>query len=149
VSYNIAKREQPDIFKKYEPEIIGVLQSVPRRNWTLDVIEKAVTMVKGSHVDEIASERVRALESTMHSTMRSTGRAGSTADSPLQETVGSMLEKTPQAWRVHAAAVGITENELWEFCRNTDTTPEDFFQQFGKGLVTDAIADVNYVRHSK
>lgn len=146
VSYSIAKREHPDIFRKYEPEVIKVLQSVPRQNWTLDVIEKAVTFVKGSHVDEITAEKVRALESTMNSTMRSTGRAGSTSDSPLTETVASSLDKAPDAWRVHAKAVGITENEVWEFCRNTDTTPEEFFKQFGKGLVTDAIADVNYVR---
>ena len=148
VSYSIAKREHPDIFKKYEPEVIQVLNRVPRENWTLDVIENAVKFVKGSHVDEITAEKVRALESTMNSTMRSTGRAGSGSDSPLTETVASSLDKAPEAWRVHAKAVGITENEVWEFCRNTDTTPEEFFKQFGKGLVTDAIADVNYIRHS-
>lgn len=148
VSYSIAKREHPDIFRKYEPEVIKVLQAVPRQNWTLDVIEKAVTMVKGSHVDEITAEKVRALESTMNSTMRSTGRAGSGSDSPLTETVASSLGKTPPQWLAHAKAVGIDENSVWEFCRATDTTPEDFFKQFSKGIVSDAIADVNYIRHS-
>lgn len=147
VSYSIAKREHPDIFRKYEPEVIKVLQAVPRQNWTLDVIERAVIMVKGSHVDEITAEKVRALESTMNSTMRSTGRAGSGSDSPLTETVASSLGKTPPQWLAHAKAVGIDENSVWEFCKATDSTVEDFFKQFANGIVTDSVADVNW-KHS-
>lgn len=147
MSYNLVKREQPDIFKKYEPEIIQVLQSVPRQNWTLDVVAKAVTMVKGSHVDEIAAEKVRALETTMHSTMRATGRAGLSGDSPgTKETAEATLEKLPEKWREHAKQAGITATELHEFCWANDITPDEFFKQFEKGLVTDAIADVNFVR---
>jgi hypothetical protein len=142
VSYNISKREHPEIFKKYEPEVIKVLQSVPRQNWTLDVIEKAVTFVKGSHVDEITAEKVRALESTMNSTMRSTGRAGMSSDVPLTETVASSLGKTPPQWLARARAAGIDENSVWEFCKATDTTVEEFFQQFSRGMITDAVAEV-------
>lgn len=146
VSYNIAKREHAEVFKRYEPEVIKVLQRVPRENWTLDVIENAVTFVKGSHVDEITADKVRALESTMASTMRSTGRAGLSPDSHTKDTVATMLGKAPEAWRAHAQAVGITEDDLWEFCRNQDTTPDEFFKQFGSGLITDAIADVSFKR---
>lgn len=146
VSYSIAKREHPDIFKKYEPEVISVLQRVPRANWTLDVIEKAVTFVKGSHVDEIAAEKVRALETTMHSTMRSTGRAGLSGESQTQDTVAAMLEKAPAQWLAHARAVGITDEDVHQFCFANDTTPEQFFKQFKDGLVTDAIADVSIKR---
>ncbi len=119
---------------------------MPRENWTLDVIENAVTFVKGKHVDELTADKVRMLEATMTTTMRSTGRAGLPSDSQNTETVASSLGKAPEAWRIHAKAVDIDENAVWEFCRNTDTTPDEFFAQFGKGLVTDAIADVNYVR---
>ena len=146
MSYNLAKRENVDIFKKYEPEIISVLQRIPRQNWTLDAIQNAVTYVKGSHVDEIAAERVRAIESTMAGTMRSTGRAGSQADSQTQDTVGQRLGKTPDSWKAHAQAVGITDQQVYEFCQANDTTPEEFFKQFEKGIVTDAVADVNFVR---
>ncbi len=146
--YNLAKDKHAAVFQKYEPEIIQVLNRVPRAQWTLDVIQNAVTFVKGNHVDELVADKVRGLEATMNSTMRTTGRAGLGSDSPNRETVESSLDKAPEAWKVHAKAVGITENEVWEFCRNTDTTPDEFFKQFGKGLVTDAIADVNYVRSS-
>jgi len=146
--YNLAKDKNQVVFQKYEPEIIQVLNRVPRAQWTLDVIQNAVTFVKGNHVDELVADKVRGLEATMNSTMRSTGRAGLGSDSPTRETVESSLDKAPDAWKIHAKAVGITEQEVWEFCRNTDTTPDEFFKQFGKGLVTDAIADVNYVRSS-
>ncbi len=146
MSYNIVKREQPDIFKKYEPEIIQTLQSVPRANWTLDVISRAINLVKGNHVDEIVAEKARQLETNMFSTMRSTGRAGSGTDFQTTETMAASLDKTPEAWRAHAKAVGITDRELQEFCIVNDTTPEEFFKQFEKGLITDAVADVNLVR---
>ena len=146
VSYNIAKREHTDVFKKYEPEIIGVLQRVPRQNWTLDVIENAVKFVKGNHVDEIVAGKVRDLEVTMASTMRSTGRAGLMSDSQSQKTVEATLGTLPEKWRAHADAVGITPQEVHEFCFANDITPDEFFKQFEKGIVTDAVADVNLGR---
>ena len=146
MSYTMAKQGEVEVFKKYEPEIIQVLQSVPRQNWTLDVIKRAVTLVKGSHVDELAAEKVRALEATMASTMRSTGRAGSGPDSSPRETIEERLEKAPPEWVAHAKAVGITPEQVREFCFANDVTPDEFFKQFGAGLVSDAVADVNFVR---
>src|SRR6185437_13343866 len=123
--YNLAKRDHADIFKKYEPEIVQVLSRVPRAQWTLDVIQNAVTFVKGNHVNELLAEKTRELELTMHSTMRSTGRAGTNAGSESQETVSAMLEKSPEKWRADAKAVGITDKEIYEFCRDNDMSPED------------------------
>ena len=146
MSYNLAKREDAEIFKKYEPEIISVLQRIPRQNWTLDAVKNAVTYVKGNHVEEILAEHTRKIESTMAGTMRSTGRAGSPTDSQTQDTVGQRLGKTPDSWKAHAQAVGITDQQVYEFCQANDTTPEEFFKQFEKGIVTDAVADVNIIR---
>ncbi len=140
--YGLAKREHEDIFKKYEPEIIKVLNRVPRHQWTLDVIQNAVTFVKGNHVAELLAEKTRELEAAMHSTMRSTGRAGSNADSEPQETVAALLAKTPESWRAKAQAEGITPATVYEFCNANDMTPDEFFKQFGPGLVTDAAADI-------
>lgn len=148
VSYNIAKREHSDIFKKWEPEIVATLGKVPRANWTLDVIENAIKFVKGNHVDEIAAEKVRAFESIVESTMRSTGRAGSIPVSPRQDTAETTLEKLPEQWRSHAKAVGIGARELQEFCWANDITMDEFFNQFKDGLVTDAIEDVRIGRSS-
>ena len=144
--YNLVKNESPDIFKKYEPEIVQVLSRVPRHQWTLDVIRNGVTFVKGNHVNELLAEKTRELEATMHSTMRSTGRAGSTADSEPTETVSALLAKTPEKWRAEAQAVGITPAQVYEFCQNNDLTPDEFFKQFGSGIVTDAVQDVSFKR---
>jgi hypothetical protein len=146
--YNLAKRDHADIFKKYEPEIIQVLNRVPRAQWTLDVIQNAVTFVKGNHVNELLAEKTRELEATMHSTMRSTGRAGSTADSEPTETVSALLAKTPERWRARAQAEGITPAQVYEFCQANDLTPDEFFKQFGSGIVTDAVQDVSFRRGS-
>lgn len=146
MSYSLAKSkaENQAVFTKYEPEVIGVLQRVPRANWTLDVIDNAVTFVKGKHADELAADRVRQLESTLDSAMRSTGRAGLNSASPPTETVASGLAKTPDGWRARAKAVGITEDQIREFCWANETTPEEFFKQFGSGLITDAVAELNF-----
>jgi len=141
--YGLAKREHAEIFKKYEPEIISVLNRVPRHQWTLDVIQNAVTFVKGNHVNELLAEKTRELETTMHATMRSTGRAGSLQDSEPQETVAAQLAKTPERWRARAQAEGITPAQVYEFCQANDLTPDDFFKQFGSGIVTDAVQDVS------
>jgi len=140
--YNLAKRDHADIFKKYEPEIVQVLSRVPRAQWTLDVIQNAVTFVKGNHVNELLAEKTRELESTMYATMRSTGRAGSPTGSPLKETVAESLEKTPEPWLKKAKAAGIGPEEIREFCQNNDLTPDEFFKQFGAGVVTDAVTEV-------
>jgi len=146
--YNLVKNESPEIFKKYEPEIVQVLSRVPRHQWTLDVIRNGVTFVKGNHVNELLAEKTRELEATMHSTMRSTGRAGSTADSEPQETVAALLAKTPEAWRARAQAERISPATVYEFCNANDITPDEFFKQFGSGIVTDAVQDVSTKRGS-
>ena len=145
-AYNLAKRDQADTFKKYEPEILTTLQSVPRANWTLDVIGRAVNLVKGNHVDEIVAGKVRDLEQTMASTMRSTGRAGLNPDSPLQETVEATLGKTPPDWLEHAKLVGITPEQVREFCQANEMSPSEFFDQFKGGIVSDAVGEVSFKR---
>lgn len=145
-AYNAIKDKHPDIFRKYEPEVIQVLQSVPRQNWTLDVVQKAVTMVKGSHVEELVTDKVRQLEATMGSAMRATGRAGPTSDFQTKDTIAERLGKAPQDWQARAKAAGITDATVMEMCQANDMTPEEFFRWFGKDLITDAVTEVSRVK---
>lgn len=140
-AYNIVKRDHKDTFSKYEPEIVQVLGRVPRNQWTLDVVENAVKFVRGNHVDEIAEEKARHLAAQMEPTIRSTGSGGS---APVPRSPDHSLEsdKLPDAWKAHAKAAGIGERELQELCWAQGLSPEEFFAQFDKGLVTDAIHDV-------
>lgn len=141
-AYNIAKRDHADIFRRYEPEIVQVLGRVPREQWTLDVIENAVKFVKGNHVDELAEEKARRLAAQMEPTIRSSGSGGSASVSPRTPELSLESEKLPEAWREHAKRAGIGDRELQELCYAHGMTPDEFFAQFGKGLVTDAIHDV-------
>ena len=144
MSYNFAKEQDKQFFQKYEPEIIQVLNQVPRHQWTLDVIKKATTFVKGTHHDELAAEKVRQLEATLDSAMRSTGRAGLNQASSPTESVAAGFAKVPKEWQARAKAVGITEEQVREFCWANETTPEEFFKQFGPGLIGDAVAEMNF-----
>ena len=140
-AYNLAKREHADIFKRYEPEIAQVLGRVPRDQWSLDVVENAVRFVKGNHVDELAEEKARRLVAQMEPTIRSTGSGGATpVTRPPEQSLDS--DKLPAAWRERAKQVGITEREVQELCYQNDMTVDEFFKQFGEGLVTDAVQDV-------
>ena len=78
------------------------------------------------------------------STLRSTGRAGGIQESTRQETTEQSLEKLPKQWRDRAAAAGINADTVREYCQNHDLTIDEFFKQFGSGLVTDAVADVRF-----
>ncbi len=143
MSYNLAKREDAEIFKKYEPEIISVLQRIPRQNWTLDAVKNAVTYVKGNHVNELLAEHTRKIESTMAGTMRSTGRAGSPTDSPNPDTIAARLAKTPASWLARANRMGINETDVLLFCQANDMTADEFFKQFEHGIVSEAVAELN------
>ena len=129
-------------FERYGPEITSLLATIPKPQWTIDNLEKAVKFVLADHVDELARERSVQLASEMVPTMRPSG-AGS-APSPASQEPSLDSDKLPEVWRTQAKQVGIGERELWEFCRANDITPEEFFQQFGTTFVTDAVRDVKF-----
>lgn len=144
-AYGIARREHAEIFKKYEPEVLQILRAVPKANWSLDIIDRAVKMVRGEHVEEIAEEKARRLAATMEPTIRSTGSGGSV---PVSETKNKLDGDTvPARWRERAKAAGIGERELRDFCYEQGITEDEFFAQF-KNYVTDAVTEVS-VRQSE
>lgn len=143
LTYSTVKRDHADIFKKYEPEIAGVLGRIPKTSWTLDTIENAVKFVKGNHVAELVDEQIR-LRAASEPTIRSSGSGGLAPVSRKEQTLES--EAIPDRWKDHAKQVGITEREVQEFCWANDMSPEDFFKQFKTGLVTDAVVETNFKR---
>lgn len=115
-------------FAKYGHEINGMLQNVPKNLWTLDNLERVVKMVRSDHLDEIAQERAVQLAASMPGTIRSTG-AGSDLPAINRET-SLESEKIPAEWKRRAAAAGVTERVVDEFCRANDMQPSDFYKQF-------------------
>lgn len=143
VTFNLARQEHADSFKRWAPEIAEVLQRIPQPQWTLDAITSAVQLVKGRHVDELVAEKVRA--ATTHSLvgMRSNGNGAHATPNYAPQRPEPPLEGVPGEWLKHAEQAGITDREVAEFERANDLEPGEFLKQFGGRYITDAIADVN------
>jgi len=142
VTLNLAQQQYGDDFRRYPEELTALLQRVPREQLTLDVIGNAVMVVRGKHRDEYAAEKVRAVESTPFGTIRSAGRNGLGSYAPAPPKPEQVAEQAFATWQQRAAAAHIGEAEVREFCRENDLTPDEFFKQFGRGIVTDAVADL-------
>lgn len=146
LSYDIARRNHAPIFQKYGPEIDQMLARVPKADWSLDLIDKAVKFTQGNHLDEILNERMRQATEVVNSTMRSNGRSGGGNYSGYEATP-SPQDAAPESWKEHARKVGITDATVAEFCRATETTPAEFWAQFKNGgIISDAVADTNFGR---
>ena len=139
------KQKYADKFAKYGPEILATLSVVPKAQWTIDNLEKVVKLSLVDHVDEMARERAEHLLSEMTPTMRSGGAGSGSVPTP-QPDFSLKSEKLPEAWRKRAESLGLTEQALTEFCASNGMSREDFFKQFEKGLVSDAVTEISIRR---
>lgn len=131
--------QDPEPFKRWGREIDALLQNVPKDQWTLDAVRQAVRIVKADHVDELAAERAERLAAERIPTMRSNGGAG-TGSVPTT-SLGLDSPTIPDHWKRSAAAVGLGESELREFCAANGMTPDQFVEQFGKGNLLTAVSE--------
>jgi len=141
IMYNDAKRTHADLFRRYEQEILATLQRMPLAQWTPAVIDNAVRFVKGSHFDELLAEHTRTLQSGMGSGMRSTGGGGTLSVPTPQRTPG---EQGVERWQQRAQAAGITDDQVREFAAANDMTADEFWRQFGHGLISDSVAETSH-----
>lgn len=132
--YGMAALRHPKEFAKYEPEIQGLLLGVSKDRWTLDNIDRIVSMVKGNHIVDYRSEWEQEFTSKLEPSMRSIGNAGT---SPLAPDKSQSLEseKIPHDWKLRAQKAGLTEATIDEFCRTQDITRESFFRMLEQGKV--------------
>lgn len=129
-----------DVFKRYEPEIQQALARIPKHLWNLDTMETVTTFVRGKHYAELAREEAQRLAAQMEPAMRSTGAAGPV---PTPPTNPASLDgaKLPEEWRARAKRVGLTYRAVQEFCFQNGMSPEQFFKQFEREVVTDAVVE--------
>lgn len=149
MTFNLARQEHGDAFKRWGPEIAEVLQRIPQPQWTLDAIRSAVELVKGRHVEELVAERVRTATIQSGGGMRSNGMmrsGGNGGPSHAPQTPDNLTERVPEEWLKHAEQAGISDQEVAEFERANDMLPGDFLRQFNGKYITDAVADVNFAR---
>lgn len=133
--YASAQIRWSDEFKRWKPEIDREIGKLPVEYWTNDNIDVIVKMVRSNHIDELAAEKAQRLLNESHPTIRS-GSGGSGSVPSTQRTLGD--ESLPDGWKKQAAAAGITEATVLEFCQITGQTPEQYLasvEAYGKGAV--------------
>lgn len=117
-------------FAKYGPEILSLLQSVPKGNWTIDNLEKAVKFVRADHFDDYRAEWQTDNAAKMEQTIRSGGAGGAAPVDQKTKSNSLESEKIPAEWKIRAQKAGLTESTVREFCVKNDTTEEAFYKQF-------------------
>lgn len=140
VARGLVEQQDPEPFKRWGGEIDLLLKNVPKQNWTLDAVRQAVRIVKADHVDELAAEKAERLAAERIPTMRSNGGAG-TGSGPSTTFAGLDDAAIPDHWKRSAAAVGLSERELQEFCALNNMTPDQFVAQFKQGNILTAVSE--------
>lgn len=120
----LAQQQFKDEFARWAPEIDGLIgQFAPKpEQRTLDNYKRIITYVRGQHVDELATEKARAMLATGGLGERSGGSNGMTVPlhaSALQaDKLGSMGKLMEQQ--------GVTEAMVTDFCRKNNMTVDDW-----------------------
>lgn len=111
----IAEHKYADEFRRWGPEIDTVLSRVSPDQRTLDIVDHAVKLVRGNHIDEIADERVKAKMAQMGGM---TERAdGSGAGGPGVTSSSVDLTKLPNGLAAMAAREGLTVQMVQDSCK--------------------------------
>lgn len=133
-NYDRIREKYAKDFAKYGHEIAPLLQNLPKTEWSIDKLTTVVDLVRGRHVEELASERAAQLAANPSSALRSTGAPGT---SPAQT---SPNEGLTDVQRESLKRRGITPEMVADFCakKGDGTTPQQWYQQFGKYSVGDA-----------
>lgn len=124
-----AKREYAKEFSRYGPEILTMLNGVPKKSWTIDNFAFIVDTVRGRHLADYQAEWQTEAGVRMEQTIRSGGAGGA---APVNQNKSNSLEseKIPDEWKARAQKAGLTESTIQEFCIKNDMTVADFYKQF-------------------
>lgn len=89
----LAEQRDPEAFNRYGPEIDLLIQQIPVDQRTPQIIQQAVSMVRGNHVDDLARERAEQLaDQLVEQRLASSGMRSGTAAGPLDNYGGDVLD---------------------------------------------------------
>lgn len=123
---NAMESKYPDMFQKYGPEIDSVLARVPVENRTLDIVEHAVKLVRGNHVDEIADERAKQKMAQMGGMTERADGSGAGGPGVTSSTVD--LTKLPNGLADMAKREGLTIQQVQDSCKAMGMTTENWMK---------------------
>lgn len=114
-----------DVWRRFEPEIMAEIASIPSAQWTVSLLDKAAEIVQGRHWREFAQEEVQRIASTQgFGTERANAPGAPSA--PLQGDALDEAWDTDSAYFVKARSEGLTKADLRELMRKLKLAPEAF-----------------------
>lgn len=127
---NNIRSAYPKEFARWEPEIMSQILPLPREQWTLDNLRMAVDLVRGRHIEDLATDRARELAANQGLTLRTDGNPYSSG--PQDKSLSLESEKLPSDFRDRLAKQGISEATVREFCAKTGMSLEQWFKNAEK-----------------
>lgn len=126
MAYQQVKGMDPTPFKKWEGEILANLNTLDKRMWNVDNIQRVVRMVKADHVDELAQERADHLIAQKGFSARTTGAAaggqqGSHGDLSLES------DELPTDYRERLQKAGVSMETVRSYCAANNQTVKEWF----------------------
>jgi len=131
LAYSQARQADPKTFGKYEPEILGQLNLLPRTMWNLDTIQRVVRMVRADHIEELASERAEQLAGQRGFGVRTSGSAGHAGGS-VNADHSLESDTLPADYRERLKKANVTIEQVREFSRSNGMTVEAWFKMAAK-----------------
>lgn len=147
----LVRREHADDFKRWGPEIEGLIAGLPAAERSLDNVERVVKYVRSEHLPELLADKERELRQQLQSEMVSPGlrSSGAPGAGPVPTSIEYSLasDKLPPQWKEQALRAGLTDQIIDEFCRgNNNMSRETFFKDY---LMRDQVStDKGVVRAS-
>jgi AraC-like DNA-binding protein len=130
-------------FDRWGPEIETTLAGVPPERLTLDLLDQAVTLVQGRHVNELVAERARELMAQGGSGMERPDGSSAAGGAGVGNTRLS-LDNLPPAVSEAAKRVGLTTQHVIEHCRATGQTPEQWLAQANDQKVLTSVSPFSF-----
>lgn len=130
-----AELQHADAFKRWGTEIESEIAVVPPEQRSLALYAKAVDIVKGRHVEELAEERMQQRLAGLPVMERSGGTAG-VSGVPAAVDFSALPPKVKETWE----KIGVTEASINEDCARWGIAPKDFLAMTARNdVVTETV----------
>ena len=130
MTLNMVKTQRPEVFGKYGHEVLALLDTVPKQNWTIDNVNLMADVVRGRHIEELANDRARQLLA-QDPALRSSGTNGLQTTPPEP----SPWDALPEGVRNHLQSQGITLAFIREHAPKMGMTEKAWIEKFGKTTI--------------
>lgn len=127
----LAEQRFGDDFKRWGAEIDGLMQSAAPEQRTLDNYERVVKYVRGNHMDELVTDRARAMMATGSLGERSMGSNGLPVGNPGGLEVEKLHPGAQELMRKH----NVNEQVVRDFCKVNGWTVERWMSEAQNGKV--------------